>query len=165
MWHWLKIIWSTYPASSLQVKLRILGRYIACPYNELVEELPLKGHMLDVGCGHGLLAVVLSKHEKQSNLTYYGIDHDEKKLSVAKGLRISNVKFCHQDLTQLKTETFDCVVIVDVLYCIPLREWPEFLENCQRLLKPEGSLLIKETIYWIECLLDLLLELLLVHQK
>ena len=52
--------------------------------------------------------------------------------------------FIVQDLADAPSETYDCVSVTDVLYCVPLAQWPEFLAHCTRTLKKGGLLIIKE---------------------
>jgi len=149
-------IWKTYRKASLAVKLRILGRHAACPFSRLAQSFPDEGDILDVGCGHGLLALSLMQDGGSDGRSYVGIDHDEDKIAVAQSAQIKNAEFFACDISDIRSESFDNVAVIDVLYCVPLTQWPEFLGNCTRALRKGGLLVIDEaipTVRWKQVLL------------
>jgi len=87
---------------------------------------------------------------------YVGIDHDKDKIVVAKNAQIKHSEFFARDLSEIPPESFDTVAVVDVLYCVPLNQWPGFLENCTRALRKGGLLVLDEaipTVRWKQVLL------------
>ena len=138
-------VWKAYGRSGLRARLRVVIRYLVCPYSSFVEHFPSSGDILDAGCGDGVLALMLSLKGKGSSLRYVGIDHAESKIQVAKSVQISNADFLVQDVADIPSESYDCVSLIDVLYCIPLVHWPNFLGHCTRALRKGGLLIIKET--------------------
>lgn len=106
---------------------------------------PSHGSILDVGCGDGLLAVLLSSRGN-AELQVVGIDHSDHKIKVANSTELENTEFSVSDLSDLPTGRYDCVSLIDVLYCVPLAHWPSFLEQCTRVLRVGGLLLVKEVV-------------------
>lgn len=146
-------IWRAYAAAPVSTRLRVTGRSIVCPFNAFLHHFPRSGSILDVGCGDGLLGLLLSQ-QPGSERSYVGIDHAEDKIAGARQARIANARFEVRDLSEVAPEQFDCIALVDVLYCVPIDGWPSFLAQCCRALKPGGTLIIKEAVdrprwkYW-----------------
>jgi 2-polyprenyl-6-hydroxyphenyl methylase/3-demethylubiquinone-9 3-methyltransferase len=103
--------------------------------------------ILDVGCGHGVLAALLLHGQTERRVV--GIDPDVRKIlwaneSVGKN---PNAEFRAVTIEALAAErpaSFDCVIIADVLCLIARSTWPPFLDAARRLLRPGGLLLLKD---------------------
>jgi len=77
------------------------------------------------------------------------VDPDPKKISLARlgPGQLSNVSFRRGTIETLLLELegrLDAVLVVDVLYLLPSDGWPAFFESCYQLLKPGGTLFLKE---------------------
>lgn len=96
--------------------------------------------ILDFGCGSGQLLEGLSKVvSKQTKLV--GIDADKKVVDQAK-TRLLNIDFRHYkfiDLLSFPDASFDIVISVDTLECIPERE--ALVNEIHRVLKPNGKVI------------------------
>lgn len=118
--------------------------------NKLKEKKYIFNSMVgaDFGCGSGYFTAILSK-EVGVDGKIYAIDVDEQVLKEAQefiaSLKISNVKFLHQDLevnSGLDSNSLDFVFISQVLY---QSEKPEkIIEEARRVLKNDGFLIILE---------------------
>ena len=139
-------IWRAYRCCSVWTRLHAVMRYLACPYQALARFVPEAGAVLDVGCGHGLLALVLEAHDSRGSRRYVGIDHAPEKIALARTLPVPSALFLDTALRDIPSERYDCVTLVDVLYTIPLAEWPALLADCRRVLRPEGVLVVKEAV-------------------
>jgi 2-polyprenyl-3-methyl-5-hydroxy-6-metoxy-1,4-benzoquinol methylase len=103
--------------------------------------------ILDVGCGHGVLAALLLHGHPERRVV--GIDPDVRKIdwaneSVGKKM---NAEFRAVTISTLAAErpaAFDCVIIADVLCLIARDTWEPFLDAARRLLRPGGRLLVKD---------------------
>jgi 2-polyprenyl-6-hydroxyphenyl methylase/3-demethylubiquinone-9 3-methyltransferase len=103
--------------------------------------------ILDVGCGHGVLAALLLHGHAERRVV--GIDPDVRKIAWANesvGNRM-NAEFHAVTIEALAADrpvAFDCVIIADVLCLIARDTWPPFLDAARRLLRPGGRLLVKD---------------------
>ena len=148
-------IWWAYRRCSVWTRLHAVMRYLACPYEALARFVPEEGAVLDVGCGHGLLALVLEAHDPHGLRRYVGIDHAAGKIAAARTLPVASAAFLESEVKSIPSERYDGVTLVDVLYTIPLAEWPALLADCRRILRPGGVLVVKEAVttprwkYWL----------------
>jgi len=105
------------------------------------------GDILDVGCGHGVLAALLLHDHPDRRVV--GIDPDIRKIGLANESIGKNEKAEFRAVTidalaAERPESFDCVIIADVLCLIARRMWPPFLAAARRLIRPGGTLLVKD---------------------
>ncbi len=139
-------IWRSYRDCPFGVRVRVLGRYVLCPYRSLLGLFPPSGRFLDVGCGDGLLQLLLSIESGSQARTYLGIDPAEDKIENARRARIQQAEFMVGEVAELEAGTYDCVSIMDVLYLMPQADWPKLLDHAVRVLKIKGLLIVKEVI-------------------
>lgn len=104
--------------------------------------------ILDVGCGHGVLAALLL-HGGDPERRIVGIDPDVRKIEWANESvgKSPNAEFRAVTIEALAAErpvSFDCVIIADVLCLIARDTWAPFLDAARRLLRPGGRLLLKD---------------------
>ena len=147
--------WRVYQGEPLATRVHVVGRVLTCPFGPLIEQFPLSGTVLDVGCGHGLLINFLARDPSRSALRLYGIDHDAGKIERAHRTGLGKADFSTRTLPSLTDGNFDVLSIVDVLYTIKREDWDDFLAHCYRLLRPGGRLIVKEVVdrprwkYWM----------------
>jgi 2-polyprenyl-3-methyl-5-hydroxy-6-metoxy-1,4-benzoquinol methylase len=103
--------------------------------------------ILDVGCGHGVLAALLLHGHRERRVV--GIDPDLRKIEWANESigKNPNAEFRAVTIETLAAErpaSFDCVIIADVLCLIARSTWSPFLDAARRLLRPGGRLLLKD---------------------
>jgi ubiquinone/menaquinone biosynthesis C-methylase UbiE len=122
---------------------RFLQRRIEFP---VFHWLGLNGQGLDileVGCGSGYGAVLLSRLKPKS---YLGIDLMPEMIDLAlKRKDIPHADFRLMDaadMGQVPDASKDVVVIFDILHHIP--RWREVLSECGRVLRPGGTLFLEE---------------------
>jgi 2-polyprenyl-6-hydroxyphenyl methylase/3-demethylubiquinone-9 3-methyltransferase len=103
--------------------------------------------LLDVGCGHGVLAALLLHDHPERRIV--GIDPDERKIAWARQSvgRDARAEFRAGTIETLAAErpaSFDCVLIADVLCLLARTEWAPLLAAARRLLRPGGRLVLKD---------------------
>lgn len=139
-------IFSLYQRTPAATRLFILIRYLVCPWDRILKYLAGIESLLDIGCGHGLFLHLAQQRLPALKCT--GIDHDQKKIAQArKSLQNGTIQFIsRRRITDLALPKFDCVSIIDVLYSVPQQEWRSLLEFAAACIKPDGILIIKETV-------------------
>jgi len=130
----------------LAERLFVRARLASAPLVEVASRVTGR-RVLDVGCGHGVLCALMSHGHPEREVV--GLDPDPRKIDWAKASvgRAPNARFevgTVQALAPLEAGRFDCVTVADVLYLLPEREHGTFLAACHQLLRPGGTLLLKE---------------------
>ena len=162
-WDMAGHILKAYKDSGWKVAIFVIIRYLVCPWQKIIDHLiPLigAGNLLDIGCGHGLLLHLVQIEKKgQKGI---GIDHDPFKIAIARQStkRNHSITFLNSGQEQqIANQSVSCVALVDVLYAVAPQDWPHIWGLIHAKLKPDGVLLLKETIdtprlkFWI-CLLQ-----------
>jgi len=103
--------------------------------------------LLDVGCGHGVLAALLLDGHPERRVV--GIDPDARKIAWANASvgKHANAEFRACTIETLAAErpaAFDCVIVADVLCLIARDTWASFLAAARQLLPPGGRLVLKD---------------------
>ena len=103
--------------------------------------------LLDVGCGHGVLAALLLHDHPERRVV--GIDPDERKVewarrSIGRDPRAEFRACTIEALAAERPASFDCVLIADVLCLISRDEWAPMLAASRRLLRSGGRLVLKD---------------------
>lgn len=120
----------------IQVKAKFLKDIVKI-YFPGVEQL----HLLDIGCGHGLI----HKHLENSNLNIVGVEVADEVLQLARQSN-PNVRYIRHDGKKLPFESpqFDIAMAMCVMHHVPPSDWPKFLSEIKRVLKPTGIVIIFE---------------------
>lgn len=128
---------------SLQLRLRILIRWLILPLPKINKTLPTSGRILDVGCGYGLTTLYFALANPNRYLV--GSDINSVRINLAQKISryFANVKFVEQNLVG-DTDNFDTVIAIDLLHHLSLSDQKVFFSNVRSVLKPGGLLIIKE---------------------
>jgi cyclopropane-fatty-acyl-phospholipid synthase len=114
--------------------------------HQLCETLQLgpQDHLLEIGTGWGALACYAAKHFG-CRVTTTTISNEQfnwaRKRVLAEGLE-SQVEVLDQDYRTL-TGCYDKIVSVEMIEAVGDEFYDTFFQQCQRLLKPEGMLLLQ----------------------
>jgi len=118
--------------------------YIALKlYDWLYEKIPIRPTILDIGCGHGILARLIqilfeAKHT-------YGIDIAQEAISYAQKT-YKTITFKHVDKVGIpfSDNMFDIVYANLVFHHIPQQDHVAYITEINRVLKPGGIAVIVE---------------------
>lgn len=97
--------------------------------------------VLDVGCGVGL------GHERVCDFVHslHGVDVSQESIRVARETH-KNVHYqaYEGDRLPFEAEEFDAAFTICVMHHVPPPQWPNFLQEIRRVLKPGGQLIVIE---------------------
>jgi len=131
-----------YAAAPWRVRAHVVGRFISCPMLPVVERLT-GGSLLDLGGGHGALAVLALAAGAVERAVV--LEPDLRKPLAAAGLRRTEPRLRSvAGYVDSIDGTFDAVAILDVLYRLPNAAWDGLLAAVLARLAPGGTLLLKE---------------------
>jgi SAM-dependent methyltransferase len=98
--------------------------------------------VLEIGCGSGYGAVLLSSLQPRS---YIGIDLMAEQIELARRIELPGAVFHIMDATDLaafEDASKDLVVIFGILHHIP--RWPQVIEEAHRVLRTGGEIFLEE---------------------
>jgi len=98
--------------------------------------------VLEIGCGSGYGAVLLSSLQPRS---YVGIDLMDEQIELARRIDIPGAVFHIMDATDLaafEDASKDLVVIFGILHHIP--RWPQVIKEARRVLRRGGEIFLDE---------------------
>ena len=106
---------------------------------DLLDRLPERGHVLDIGCGCG---VPIARRLASAGHAVTGVDVSDVQIDRAR-LLVPAATFIRADATtlDLAPKTFDAVVCLYALIHMPLDQQPGLLSDIARWLRPGGWLL------------------------
>ena len=107
-----------YRTAGLGTRLHVAVRWRSCPIPEVAAVVPTDGRVLEIGCGHGLVANYLA--DTAPGRTLVGVDIDPGKVAAAEASRRPGdaTTFTLVAAGELPDGPFAAVVIVDVLYLL-----------------------------------------------
>jgi len=126
------------------------GRFYAwvreqlCPFFRIEEFIPKTGQIIDIGCGYGLMANILTLMGPERQVM--GIDKAEYRINKAKLTAADHQRssFICQDIRTVSLKNCQGITMVDFLHHIPFTLQEEILAKIPELLGESGVLVIKE---------------------
>jgi 2-polyprenyl-3-methyl-5-hydroxy-6-metoxy-1,4-benzoquinol methylase len=119
-------------------------RWRSCPMEAVAAVVPASGHILEIGCGHGLFSQYLVASAPQRRVTGVDIDPHKIEMALAASDGDERLDFAVSAPGDLPGGPFDAVVIVDVLYLLSTDERERLLAAAAASLAPGGALVVKE---------------------
>ncbi len=107
--------------------------------NVLVEKLPERAKILELGCGSG----IPTSKQLAEKFTLTGVDISAQQVALAQQ-KVPEAKFIHADMTKLEFPegSFDAVTAFYSIIHVPRQEQAELLRKIASWLRPEGLLVI-----------------------
>ena len=140
--------YNTIPGISLGTKLFLHLRWWLTPYERMAAYVPKSGKVLDVGCGHGLLAMEIAISEP--NRTVLATDHDVARIDLARqaGKNISNLQFevsTGSPVADAPTDgKFAAIMMIDFLHYFSPEQQDAMIAKAFANLENGGWLLARE---------------------
>jgi 2-polyprenyl-3-methyl-5-hydroxy-6-metoxy-1,4-benzoquinol methylase len=136
------------PGISLGTKLFLHLRWWLTPYARMAAYVPKSGRVLDVGCGHGLLAMELALSEP--NRTVLATDHDVARIDLARqaGQDITNLRFDISTGSPVVAAPaagkFSAIMMIDFLHYFSPEQQDAMIARAYDNLEAGGWLLARE---------------------
>ncbi|HEX5025959.1 MAG TPA: 1-acyl-sn-glycerol-3-phosphate acyltransferase [Agriterribacter sp.] len=113
-------------------------------YHAFHQLLPLRGKLLDIGCGYGFMSYMLHFAAPERNIT--GIDYDAEKTVVANHCFSKNEKinFIHSDILNFAFEKYDGIILADMLHYLTAAQQKDIIQRCIGSLNTGGVLIIRD---------------------
>lgn len=141
---WARVLSSLYAGADRLSRFHVNTRILNLPLPEMAAFLPADGEMLEIGCGHGVVANYLALASPARRVT--GIDISATKIDTARatvGVR-KNIAFFVARFVDLPARSYDALILSDVLYLMDEEEQRKTLELCRMQLRRNGICLVKE---------------------
>lgn len=113
-------------------------RSLILPLDEIDNAIPLKGKIIDLGCGQGVISNYLASKKRR---TVIGIDKNVSRLSRSPQ---KNLFFKKGDITNISIKNVDGVIISDVLHHLSVTNQKILLKKTSTGLNKNGVLVVKE---------------------
>ena len=122
----------------LKIKLKLEKNYSI--FHDL---LPRKGKMLHIGCEYGFATYLM--HFSSVEREFTGIDGNEDKIETANNCfgKDDKINFIFTDALEFQFETYDAIIISDILPSMQPADQRKVIEKCINSLTPGGSIIIK----------------------
>lgn len=113
------------------------------PIQDINRALPDRGHIYELGCGYGTLALEIAKYSSFRQVT--AIDLNEEKISNASiANKLKNLKYKVQDVMTFPYHSFHGAVLSDFLHHIDYSTQKKLIQILSKSMHPDGVLIIKE---------------------
>jgi len=134
-------LWKAAATLTPPERAHLVLRFRSAPWTKVLGAFEPRGAVVDLGCGPGLLAHLLSRAGFSG--TYLGLDPDPRKIdrarrwlpeTAARRFRLGGVHAAPEG-------AFSQAALIDVLYLVPPRERAGFVSRAARALSPGGRFL------------------------
>jgi uncharacterized protein len=142
---------SLFAESPLATRGFLRLRSLLTPYDYLASVFPTRGRVLDLGSGHGLLALALSVGSNERDII--GIDHDPDRVRLAEaaagelplgsrpGFEVGDLK---EKLWSFTSGSLVGIAMIDILHYFDPASQQFLISQAMRVLAPGGILAVRE---------------------
>ena len=135
-----------YQNASFFTRFFLFARWSLTPYARMASRLPPQGPILDLGCGHGLLALTAALDSPAR--TVLGIDHDQERIGLAQiaARNLPNLEVKKGNLMDPPSSTppYSGITMIDIMHYFEPRLQENLLRRAHQLLGNGGTLLVRE---------------------
>ena len=100
--------------------------------------------ILELGCGEGALIECLSKEYPDAELVGIDISSEVGRMFNGDGNRVKFRQQRIEDFVQDNFESFDLIVISDVIHHVPWEMHDKFIKTAKKVVKPGGYMVLKD---------------------
>lgn len=124
-------------------KIKIVARWLMCPFESMEKSVPPQGTILDIGCGEGIFTIYLSIKEPKRKVI--GLDLDKEKIDIAlyASSNIKNIKFACRNALNWNNK-IDGITLSDSLHHFSIQDQEKLFHKMKTLIRSGGTVLIKE---------------------
>lgn len=139
-------------ADTGNVVMRAMQQYrpYICPLHDVIDEVPRGSRVLDVGCGGGLLLMLLADLGRIDAGLGFDVSHRAIKTADKTAARMSNgsvLRFEHRAIEDgIPLGDFDVITTIDVLHHVPPAFQQAFVQALCRAVPDGGRLIIKDMV-------------------
>lgn len=139
------LVWDLYAPASFWARALALGRAFICPFDRILEHVPRRGRLVELGCGTGVFSNLVAVSRPQQDVL--GIDANPNVIEAAMATVGARTNIAFQ---VARVEEYDLPEPVDVVAAIDLFHHlakPTQVQTALRAyhrLKPGGVFLLKE---------------------
>lgn len=129
-------------------KLKISYRPYICPFNDLLNLIPINSSVFDVGCGSGMFLSLVNQYRSPEKV--FGIEISEKLIENAKQLFKNNTttkstfKVYNGQHIPEEIKDYNYIVLIDVLHHVPLEKQEVFLTEIYSTMSKNSTLILKD---------------------
>lgn len=138
--------WRSYRGAGAATRAFLAARLAVIPLGAIDSELRgLKGHVLSLGCGHGVVERYLAALNPDVVVDGYELDRARVDAAARTASAAPRVSVACADVTQLPAlATHDGAMAIDVLHHVAPDAHVEIARALHRCLRPGGTLLVKD---------------------
>jgi len=125
-------------------RLYSILRSLILPISEIESILPKTGYILDVGCGYGLTTIYFALSSSRRRVKGIELESGRIKIAEMAASNIKNVSFMSDNLATKEQKKYQTIVLIDLLHHLSTTNKLTVLNQCFKLLTPNGLLVIKD---------------------
>ena len=126
-------LYELYKSNSYKIKTYIKLRWRLCPFHKIKKYIPKEGHILDLGCGFGILSNLLAIESDKRIV--HGVDISKKRIYEAKKTinNRNNINFdcdsliggCH---SAIDLKQYNSIIMSDFMHHLDIKEQKDILK-------------------------------------
>ncbi|MBN2567225.1 class I SAM-dependent methyltransferase [Candidatus Woesearchaeota archaeon] len=127
------------------VRAYVWVRQRIIPLEEIGAHVPVRGLIVDIGSGCGVLANYLARRSRTRNVVGLELDPHRVRRAQESAARVPNLSFVAKDIVKDPAIMHaDCLLLVDLLHHIPPPAQTILIDACATRLRRGGVLVVKE---------------------